>query len=190
MNSQIDPCRLAQSIPMGFERLVAVGPTSLRQEERVAIIELLQATAASIKHFPVYVGILTQHLRCLWREANSFHASSTASFTESQSLLVATAFPPIADGQLHQFTNACACFVGHPHDNPISQVELGNFKMVDKMLMQVRFIDRGRNPGLSGESEVVIRRKAILRNLYATYLWHSWSLAGRSTLLCDDFLEQ
>src|SRR2546425_1450816 len=104
----------------------------------------------------IFVHIAMQELRRFHAKANDLHSSPVASFVASRCLLFSSAFSPISYGEREQFTDPCACLVGHAYDDLVSAAHMCLLKTCNESEVQSRVIDGFRPPLFVHQTKVVV----------------------------------
>src|SRR5712691_3068693 len=125
-----------------------------------------------IKANSIFIHIAVQEFSRFHAKADDLHAPSVAPFVASRCLLLSTTFSPIPHREREQFTDTCACFVGHAYDDLVSSAHVCPLKTSDESEVQSRVINGFWNPLFVYQAKVVVRGSFPLRFFDATFWRH------------------
>src|SRR5258708_7896377 len=128
---EVDPDRAAKSVPVGLEGFVAVGFPTPGQEQRVGVVQLIEAVVLPVKRCALSVEVLQQHLRGVRGEADRLDPPPVAPLTASQRLLHGPATAPVADGQIQDLADAGAGLVSHAYHDLVAQARSSLLESLD-----------------------------------------------------------
>src|SRR5260370_1124845 len=104
----------------------------------------------------IFVHIAMQEFSRFHAKANDLHSSPVASFVASRCLLFSPAFSPISHRECEQFTDPCACLVGHAYDDLVSPAHVCLLKTRNESEVQSRIVNGFRSPLFVHQTKVVV----------------------------------